>query len=85
METTTPKQNSWDRFPGETAIVANRQEAVVGVPVVVPPIEVELALGVVLVEIRHVAVAINLTNGALCEKPSMALLPESFTRAVSNP
>jgi hypothetical protein len=52
--------------------VANREEAVVGVPVIVPPIEIEVALGTVLVEIRHVAVTIDLANGALYEKPSMA-------------
>ncbi len=46
--------------------VANGQETVVAIPVVVPPIEVEVPLGVVLVEIRHVAVAVDLGDRALC-------------------
>ena len=66
MEKTALKQNSRDGS-GETARVADRQEAVVGVPVIVPPVEVELALRVVLVEIRHIAIAIDLANGA-CAK-----------------
>jgi hypothetical protein len=51
--------------------VANRQEAVVGVPVVVEPIEVEVTLRTIPVEVRHVAVAIDLANGALYKKPSV--------------
>jgi hypothetical protein len=47
--------------------VANGQEAVVAIPVVVPPIEVEVALPVVLVEMRHVAVAVDLGDRALCK------------------
>ena len=64
--------------------MANGKETIVGVPVVIPPIEVQVPLGIVLVEIRDVAVAIDLSNGALCEKPSMALPPDRFTKAVSN-
>ena len=46
--------------------MANGEETVVAIPVVVPPIKVEVALGVVLVEIRHVAVAVDLRDRALC-------------------
>ena len=65
--------------------MANTEEAVVGIPVIVPPIEVQVALGIVPVEVRNVAVAIDLANGALCEKPSMPLPADSFAQAVSNP
>lgn len=65
-------------------IVANREKAVVSIPVVVPPIEVEVALRTVLVQTRHVAVTIDLANGALHEKPSVTPLPDCFTKAVSN-
>ncbi len=44
-------------------IVANSQETIVGIPITVPVVEVEVPLGIVLVEVRHVAVAIDLTNG----------------------
>jgi hypothetical protein len=54
--------------------VANREEPVVGIPVVVPPIEVEVPLGTVSVEIRHVAVTVDLSDGALYEKLSEAPL-----------
>ena len=64
--------------------VANSQEAIVGIPITVPVVEVQVPLGRVLVEVRHVAVAIDLTNGALCEKPSKPLPPDCFTKAVSN-
>ncbi len=40
---------------------------------------------IVPVEVRNVAVAIDLANGALCEKPSMPLPADSFAQAVSNP
>ena len=46
--------------------MANGQETVVVIPVVVPPIEVEVTLGVVPVEVRHVAVAVDLRDGTLC-------------------
>jgi hypothetical protein len=59
--------------------VANGQETVVVIPVIVPPIEVEVALGTVLVEVRHVAVTIDLANGALYEKRSMPPPTEYFT------
>ena len=57
--------------------MANRKEAIVGIPVTVPVVEVEVALGTVLVEVEHVAVEVHLRNGALYEKPSMALLPDA--------
>ena len=47
--------------------VANSQEAIVVVPITVPVVEVQVPLGIVPVEVRHVAIAIDLTNGALCE------------------
>ncbi len=52
--------------------VANAEETVVAIPVVVPPVEVEVALRTVPAEVRHVAVAVDLRDGALCEMPSMA-------------
>lgn len=57
-------------------IVANRQEAVVRIPVVVPPVEVEVAAIVILVENEHVTVAVDLGDGALCEKPSASPSPD---------
>ncbi len=47
--------------------MANGEETVVAIPVVVPPIEVEVALGIVPVEIRHVAVAIDLRDRTSCK------------------
>jgi hypothetical protein len=85
METAASKQNSRDRVSGETVRVANREETIVGVPVIVPPIEVQVPLGIVPVEVRHVAVAVDLADGASCEKPSMPLPSDRFARAVSNP
>ena len=64
--------------------VADNKEPIVGIPVIVEPIEVELALRAILVEIRHIAVAVDLGDGALYEKPSVALPPDCFTRAVSD-
>jgi hypothetical protein len=58
--------------------VANRKEAVVGVPVIVEPVEVQVPLRVVLVKVRNVAVIIDLTNGALYEKPSTTPSPENI-------
>ena len=63
--------------------MANRQEAIVGIPVIVPPIEIEVTLGIVPVEIRHVAVAIDLSNGALCEKPPVSIAKRAC-EAVTN-
>ncbi|MEK7390519.1 MAG: hypothetical protein AAB635_00050 [Patescibacteria group bacterium] len=87
METAINKQNSSGCCGGETVKVANSEEAIDRIPVVVPPIEVEVPLGIVPVEIRHVAVAIDLSNGALCEKPSMAPsldISIKYLRTVSN-
>jgi len=47
--------------------VAHREETAVVVPVVVEPVEVELALRVVPVEISHVALVVDNRNG-LCMK-----------------
>ncbi len=85
MEATASKQNSRDYIPGETGVVANTEEAVVIIPVIVPPIEIKVALGIVPVEVRNVAVTTDLANGALCEKQSMPLPTDSFAQAVSNP
>lgn len=84
METSTSKQNSRKIISGESEVVANAEEAVVGIPVIVPPIEVKITLGIVPVEVRNVAVAIDLANGALSEKPSMPLPADNFAQAVSN-
>ena len=45
--------------------VANGEEAVVRIPVVVPPIEVEVPVGVVPVQVGHVAVTVDLRGRAL--------------------
>ena len=65
--------------------MANTEETVVGIPVIVVPIEVQVPLGIVPIEVRNVAVAIDLVNGTLCKKPSMPLPADSFAQAVSNP
>ena len=44
--------------------VANSEEAIDRIPVVVEPIQVEVPLGAVLVEFRHVPVAIDLRDRA---------------------
>ena len=72
MEEAVDKQNSSAKITEEkSSIIANPEETIVGIPVVVEPIEVEVALRTVLVEIRHMAVAINLSNGTLCKRPSV--------------
>lgn len=63
--------------------MANCEEAVVGVPVIIEPIQIEVALRTVLVQVEHVAIAIDLRNGALYEKPPVPLLLDIFTKAVS--
>ena len=65
-------------------IVANPKEPIVGIPVIVPPIKVEVALRTVLVQVRDIAVTIDLSNGVLCKKLSITLLPEYFAKAESN-
>ena len=65
--------------------MANTEEAVVGIPVIVPQIEVEVALGIVPVEVRNVVVVSDLANGSLCKKPPMPLPADIFAQAVSNP
>ena len=44
--------------------VTNGEEAIVRIPVVVEPIQIEVPLGVVPVEVRHVPVAIDLRDRA---------------------
>ena len=61
--------------------LANGEEAIVRIPVVVEPIEVQVPLGIVPVEVRNVTVAINLTNGALCEKAIHATAPRLLHRS----
>lgn len=46
--------------------VANGEEAVVAIPVVVPPVEVEVTLAVVPAEVRNVAVVTDLRDRTLC-------------------
>ena len=70
MEETVDKQNSSAKITEEKSlIIANPKEAIVGIPVIIKPIEVTLRT--ILVEIRHMAVTINLSNGTLCERPSV--------------
>ena len=64
--------------------MANSKEAIVGIPVTIQVVEVEVALGTVPVEVEHVAIEVDLSNGALYEKPSVSPLPDCFTRVVSN-
>lgn len=45
--------------------VANGEETVVRIPLIVPPIEVEVPLGSILVKVEHVAVVIDHRNRAL--------------------
>ena len=73
------------RSRGLRDLFANTEEPVVSIPVTAPPTEVQAALGIVPVEVRNVAVAIDLVNGALCEKPSRPLPADSFAQTVSNP
>jgi hypothetical protein len=47
------------------------KETIVRIPVIVEPIEVQITLGTVPVEIHHVAVAVDLGEGAMCNKPSI--------------
>lgn len=84
MEETTYKQNSCRYTAGETALVANSKETIVGIPIIAPPIEVEVTLRIVPVEVRHVAVTIDLANRASCKKLSTPLLPDNFAEAESN-
>ncbi|MEK7606165.1 MAG: hypothetical protein AAB458_01030 [Patescibacteria group bacterium] len=51
--------------------VANGQEPTGVVPVVVPPVEVEVPLRVVPIEVRDVAVAIDQSDGAMYDVPSV--------------
>ncbi|OGD56470.1 hypothetical protein A2V71_03780 [Candidatus Berkelbacteria bacterium RBG_13_40_8] len=43
-------------------IVADRQETAIAIPIIVKPIEVEVALTIIAVEIDHVAVTVNLAG-----------------------
>lgn len=61
-------------------IVANSRKAANVIPVIVEPIQVQLALRVVPVEVSHVAVAIDLGHGAICDMPSS---PPSFESDIS--
>ena len=65
--------------------VADGKETIVGIPVIVPPIEIQVALRVVPVEVRHVAVVSDLANGALYEKQSKPPPTDNFAKVVSNP
>jgi len=46
--------------------VADSEETVVRIPVIIPPIEVQLVLRVILVEVRDVPIAVHLCRGTLC-------------------
>jgi len=54
--------------------VAYSEETIVRIPIVIPPIEVKLALRVILVEVRDVPVAVDLRRGTLCKIFSVPLL-----------
>ena len=74
MEETSGKQNSQDCYSGEIVSVAHGQETVVVIPVIVPPVEVEVPLRAIPVEVRDVAIAIDLGDracaiGHLCHHP----------------
>ena len=56
--------------------MANGQEPTDVVPIVVVPIEVEVPLRVVPVEVRDVAVAIDRSDGAMYDVPSVPPLLE---------
>jgi hypothetical protein len=55
------------------------EEAVVVIPIIVKPIQVEVALRIVLVEVSHVAVVIDLRNRASYEILSVPL-PLEYSR-----
>lgn len=73
LEAPTCKQNSREIASGETVTVANGQKPIVVVPVIIPPIQIEVTLRTVTPEVRNVTVAVNLTGRTLCEIPSMPL------------
>ena len=51
--------------------MANAQEQILRIPVIVVPIEVQLTLAIVLVENEHVPIAIDVINRALYPLPSI--------------
>jgi len=64
--------------------VAHSQKAIVAIPITIPVVEVEVTLGIVPVQVEHIAIKVDLSNRALCKKPSKPLLPDHFAKAVSN-
>ena len=50
---------------GEIVKVANSEEAIVRIPVIIPPIEVEVPVGIVPVEVRHITVTVDLRDRAI--------------------
>ncbi len=70
MATTNCKQNSRDYCSGEIIRVANPKETVVAIPVIVPPVEVEVALRAIPVQIRYVPIAVHLRDRTLCSRSS---------------
>ncbi len=71
MEKTTDKKNSPAVIRGRTIIVAHGEEPATLIPLVVVPVQIELALRIVHVEIRNVAIVVQLRDGALYDKPSI--------------
>ena len=69
MEETTKREEK-PRLRRGMKRVADGSEATDVVPVVVNPVQVEVTLRVIAVEIRYVAVTIDDSNGALCDTPS---------------
>jgi hypothetical protein len=56
--TKTPGSYTWRK-----EAVANGEETVVAIPPVVTPIEVQVAVGIVPIEVRHVRITIELVHG----------------------
>ncbi len=65
MEATTHKQNSRARGTREIVKIAHSKEAVVAIPVIIHPVEVEVPLRAIPVEIGDVPIAINERLGAI--------------------
>lgn len=64
--------------------MADSEEAIVGIPVIVAVVEIEVATIIINAEHRNVTIAIDLADGALYEKPPISPSPECFAKIVSN-
>ena len=68
---TKPRKNN--KKSRGNSISSEGEEATIAIPVIVPPVEIEVALRAVPVEIHHVTVVVDHTGRALYEIPSLAL------------